>query len=376
MPLTSLLHFSIKITDKDGATALTSTSVNVRNVSPTVSGVGAIIDEDQTATIGVTISDPGVRDTFTLTINWKAGSTDTFHPSAGTTSYSHRYLDDDPAGTSLDTNAVLLSVEDKDGGSAAALTNVIVRNVNPTVVIDSITDEAGQVIGGSDAVLVGLPITSRESYADVGTRDSRTATRNWGDMKPTENLGTVLSGTSGPHVYGAAGVYRLTLAVTDDDRGVGSASRAIRVVTPVGATTDAISALSRTTSTNGTAARAIGDALAALGGQNGGQSNSGALDKLASGNNNAGLRKLEQAIQFLETAAAADPSLDFTRLNSLLALTAKSVAVEALARAEATAYNPGQRQKVEAAKASLAQGQSLLNDRQYAAAVGAFREAL
>lgn len=373
---TDVYGVGVEVVDKDGGRGFTSAPVTVRNVNPTVSGVGATIDENQTATISVTVSDPGVRDTFTLTINWKDGSAETFHPSAGATSYSHRYLDDDPAGTPLDTNAVLLSVKDKDGGGAAALANVIVRNVNPAVVIDSLTDEAGQVIGSSDLALVGLPITSRESYADVGTRDWRTATRAWGDGTPVENLGAVTLNTSGTHVYRAEGAYRLALVVTDDDTGVGAVSRAMRVVTPVGATTAAIDNLSRVTSTNAAATRAISDALASLGGQNGGQSNSGALDKLVGGNDNAGLRKLEQAIQFLESAAAADPSLDFTRLKSLLALTAKSVAVAAVARAEATASNPGQRQKVEAAKASLAQGQALLNDRQYAAAVGAFRDAL
>ncbi|HKS29430.1 MAG TPA: PKD domain-containing protein [Pyrinomonadaceae bacterium] len=388
--------YRVTVTADDGygKTASHTFTAKVENVAPTITASGMTIDENGAAAVSITISDPGVLDSFELTTNWNDGSPQTKFIPAGTTSdvVRHQYLDDNPTGTPTDVYTVSLSIKD-DGGTGAADTTVTVRNVAPTVRIEKVLDEAGQEVVDASPVLTGLSITSYESYSDVGTRDTRTATRSWGDATPVETLGAVLSNTSGAHVYQREGQYQLAMSVRDDDTGEGQSSRPIRVVTPSGATTHVINALSCMTSSNGTAARALADALAALQGNNGGVASNGALDKLAKGNDNAALVKLEQSIQQLETAQAADPSLNsgaltftlsvicaqptnLTRIKSLLTLTAKSVAVQAVARAEASARNNGQRQQVAAAKASLSQGQSLLNQLDYTSAIEKFREAL
>ncbi|MFP5245343.1 MAG: hypothetical protein ACLGH0_01520, partial [Thermoanaerobaculia bacterium] len=134
--------------------------------------------------------------------------------------------------------------------------------------------------------------------------------------------------------------------------------------------TDVIAILKSTTSPNDAAMKAIRKALAALIGNAEGDAFNGALDMLAKGNFNGALVKLEEAIRYLEIAEAADATLNFTKLKSVLTLTAKSVAVDAVARAEAAG------KKVEAAKAAIVQGQTYLGAKNYIGAVRAFRSAL
>jgi PKD repeat protein len=364
--------------DGYGGKASTTLEVPVENVPPTITAEGMTIDESQVATVQGTITDPGIRDTFDLTIDWRdGGPVEAF--SVGTArsySRSHRYLDDNPTATPVDTYAIHVTIKDKDGGSRTADTSVTVRNVAPTTHIDSLIDDAGQDVGPSDPVLVLLALTSHESYSDVGSQDVLTATRSWGDATPVENLGVVAATTSGAHTYQQEGTYQLTVVVTDDDTGVSSAARPVRVTTPSGATTQAINDLAQLTSNNPAATRALNDALDALRGQNGGTAADGALGKLAKGDNQAALDKLGQAIPPLETAEAADPALHLVKLKSLLTLTAKSVAVGSISRAEARASNDGQRKQVAAAKDLLAQGQSLLTGRDYASAIKRFRDVL
>ena len=390
--------YTVTVTADDGydaGKAEQTLTVMVENVAPTITANSVTIDENGVATINGTITDPGVNDKFDLTMDWKDGSITTISRPEGARSYSisHQYLDDNPTGTPADVYAVNLVIKDNDGGNGYVDTTVTVRNVAPTTRIDKVLDDAGQEVGESDPVLTGLTLASYESYYDPGTRDILTATRDWGDATPIENPGAVSSNMTGSHIYQQAGQYQLTVIVRDDDAGVSSWTRPVRVVTPSGAMMQAVGDLSSITSSNGTAARALADAIATLNGNNAGAANNGALDQLARGNDNAALEKLEQSIQYLGTAEASDttlragvlsagfsfmfaPTSSLTRIKSLLTLTAKSVAVQAIARAEAAARNSGQRQQVAAAKASLAQGQSLLNKRDYTEAVRKFREAL
>ncbi len=372
--------YTVEVSADDGYGGKTTVTlaVPVENVPPTMTAQGMAIDENQVATVQGTITDPGTKDTFDLTIDWHdGGPVEAF--SVGTDrsySRSHRYLDDNPTATPADLYALHLTVRDKDGGSGAADTSVTVRNVGPTTTIDSLIDDAGQEVGSTDPVLVGLAVTSHERYSDVGSQDVLTATRSWGDATPVENLGVVAATMSGAHTYRQEGTYQLTVVVTDDDTEVSSWTRPVRVTTPSGATAQAISDLAQMTTSRPAAAKALNEALDALRGQNGGTAANGALAKLAKGDEQAALEKLEQAIHPLETAEAADPALRLAKLKGLVTLTAKSVAVGAISRAEAKASNDGQRKQVVAAKDLLAQGQSLLNGRDYASAIKRFRDVL
>lgn len=371
-------YVRVAASDEYGGQASTDFPVAVANVAPLINANGAVIEENRVATVTGEITDPGAKDSFTIVVNWGEGSPQTINAREGSTSYSisHRYLDDNPTTTPSDSYTVHVNIKDKDGGQGNTLTGVTVNNVNPEVRIVQLVDEAGQEVGPSEVVLAGLPVMAYESYSDSGTLDTRTATRSWGDATPAENLGTVTSATSGSHTYIVPGTYRLMTRVTDDDTGTGIAGRVVQVVTPSAATTVAIDALSHTTSSRPTAAAGITAALASLQGQNGGAAHNGALDMLQQGAHQAALQKLEQSILHLEAAELADPLLSFTKLKSLIALTAKSVAVESVTRAEASASNSGQRKQVEAAKVLLSQGQSLLVLRNYTGAVDSFSKAI
>jgi hypothetical protein len=121
----------------------------------------------------------------------------------------------------------------------------------------------------------------------------------------------------------------------------------------------------------------LADALAKLEGKNGGKANNGALDQLEKSNLNAALLKIKQAQDALQAAeAAGDASLDMMRLKGLLALTAKSAAVEAIQQAEAMANKPNEQRKVQSAKDLIATGDDLLASGDYVGAVSRYQEAV
>ena len=124
------------------------------------------------------------------------------------------------------------------------------------------------------------------------------------------------------------------------------------------------------------AAAAIEDALVNLEGSNNGQGNNGALDKLEGGQWNAALVKIKKAIEDLEDAEAADPTLDLSEVKELLALIAKSVALDVIEQAQAAASSPADWQKIDQALALMAEGEALLETGDYLGAVDKFRDAL
>ncbi|MEJ2320725.1 MAG: PKD domain-containing protein [Gemmatimonadales bacterium] len=107
---------------------------------------------------------------------------------------------------------VCLSVTDDGGLSDTQCTTANIANVAPT---------CGPItILPADLVQVGTPISASGTYSDPGTNDTHDALWDWddGDTDP----GTAGSGAVGPdgHTYSTAGVYGVSLTVTDDDGGM------------------------------------------------------------------------------------------------------------------------------------------------------------
>lgn len=111
---------TLTATDPFGTSATDTAVITVNNVAPTVTAsITPSINEGEVATLTGTITDPGVADSFTLTVNWGDGSpAETFSYAAGTTTFSetHTYLDD-PAGSN-NTYSIAITVTDKDGSTS------------------------------------------------------------------------------------------------------------------------------------------------------------------------------------------------------------------------------------------------------------------
>lgn len=128
----------LTVTDDDGGSGQDSTTINVTNVDPTIDSVAITspIDENDTATLSGTYSDPGTADTHELDIDWDGDGTydQTVPVSDGTFSVDHQYLDDDPTGTPSDTFDVNVRVRDDDGGQDTGSISLTVNNVAPVII--------------------------------------------------------------------------------------------------------------------------------------------------------------------------------------------------------------------------------------------------
>ena len=194
----------------------------ISNQPPSISdlSITSPIDENSTATLSGTISDPDASDAFTLTVDWGDGSTpEVFGYPAGTTAFTetHPYLDDNPTGTPADVHLVTLSLTDGINVVPDA-TSVTVNNVAPALSDVTITPTLNE---NGTATLSG-------NITDPGTLDTLVLTVHWGDGSPpqTINYPAGTAAFSETHQYldddpsgTPADPYVVTLILTDDDTG-------------------------------------------------------------------------------------------------------------------------------------------------------------
>jgi hypothetical protein len=351
--------------ERDSEEVFVSLTVNsVNDVLEVFAGPDVTLPEGQIFTGNGSFSDPDL-DTWTATVDYYSDGISPqdlpLNPDQ-TFALSNQYPPDDGVYT------LTVTVDDGSVQSSDSLV-VTVQNTAPSVEVSSLA-------GGKDTVLTGLTLDLVTTFSDPGD-DTHTAVIAWGDGSQVIN--PAISPLTVSHAYQAPGTYSITVTVTDDDGGAGSAAANLIVVDPSEAAQSAIEDLESILVVPGLdpgVAAALEDTIVELEGANDGASNSGAIDKIDGEQWNAALVKIAKAIQDLEGAEDSDPNLDFSEIKEELALIAKSVAVDVIELAEAVASTPDDLAAIQLAYGLIAQGQTLLDSGDCLGAVDKFQEAV
>jgi hypothetical protein len=219
---------NVRLRDDDTGAATASTTATVKNVAPSKLTISNPFDISEGASITLIggFTDPGSLDTHTVDVDWNGDGVyeETVALTKGARSFtlSHAYPDDNPTGTSLDTNAINVRIRDDDNGNATISTSVTVRNVPPVL-----------TLRGPTTSLLSLPVTFTASFTDVGVQDTHQVSWDFGDGTFLP-LTTGLSPVTVTHTYNQLGSFTVTAIVRDDDGGITlPVSQKINIV-PVG----------------------------------------------------------------------------------------------------------------------------------------------
>ena len=173
--------------------------------SPPVSEAGGPYTVNEGSSVKVDASGSSDPDGDNLTYAWDLDNDGTYENTGVTATL-----------TPSDGNAniiVGLQVSDGNGGVSTDTATVTVTNVDPTV---------GHINPPIDPLSAGTTVTASANFTDPGA-DTHSALWNWGDG--TTSPGNVTdTSVAGSHIYTTAGIYTVTLTVTDDDGGIGSAA--------------------------------------------------------------------------------------------------------------------------------------------------------
>ena len=189
---------TMTVTDGDGGTASTQSTVVISNTAPTIDSVTVpgTGSEGVAINTSATGSDDGT-DTLIFTWNFGDGTQVVTGPSV-----SHVYADQG-------TYSVLLTLTDDGGATDTSTSTVIVGNVNPVLTFSNFP------AGGNE----GATLVFEAAATDV-ISDPLTYTWDFAD-------GTVTVGPSVTHVFADQGSYNVNLTVTDGDGGSATVSQVV-----------------------------------------------------------------------------------------------------------------------------------------------------
>ena len=205
---------SVTITDDDNGDT-TSTTTVVVNAPPTASAGGPYSGtEGSPVALAATAHDPdGDQLTKSWTITW------TGDPGTGCGIMNPTTLA--PTVTCNDDATATATLTVSDGLNQSVTDTATIHIANSAPQVDSVTLPAG-------TVPVGTPVALDASFTDAGANDTHTAVVDWGDNSSSPGVVNESAGTgtiTATHAYSSGSTFHVTVTVTDDNAGHGSAFR-------------------------------------------------------------------------------------------------------------------------------------------------------
>lgn len=142
-----------------------------------------------------------------LTYKWDLNNDGTYETTGQSANYS---AVDGPS-----TQQATLQVCDTHNACSTDIANIAVNNVAPSI---------SAITVSTSPTSVNTTVSASASFTDPGVLDTHVASWSWGDTTTSAGIVSELNGSgsvTGSHIYSAAGVYTVTLTVTDKDGGVG-----------------------------------------------------------------------------------------------------------------------------------------------------------
>lgn len=226
----------IKLEVWDGSQASTAlASVEFTNTYPDVFARYShqSIHEGETVELFIDIDDPGY-DPHTVHIDWESDGVNDqtlMLPAGQKQAWASHTFANNPEGDGPDPGIEILTwitVIDDGGSTVYDQPNIDVHNVNPEAFITVISNGKGQVLGEPPFLIPTLTIndevTLLGSWSDIGANDTVTVLIDWGDGSSTELPSPVDTFFEASHKYTTYGMKEVSITVTDDAGGEGSAS--------------------------------------------------------------------------------------------------------------------------------------------------------
>ena len=218
---------SLTVKDDDGGTSTTQTSnLTVANVNPVADANGPYTgNEGANVSLTGSKSDAGSNDSHTFGWAWVAQSG--VDPGASCSFTTATQLSPTVKCTDDGVFKLTLTVTDDDTGAHSDDATLTLSNVNPTIAITSHVD-------GALFSLLNGPLSVTGAITEAGTNDTHQCRLELNGVIDVTGAYSSATGLNcSPSVLPAeAGVYTLTIRVTDDDFGEGTASIMIVVYDP------------------------------------------------------------------------------------------------------------------------------------------------